>query len=87
VTSREILVLLGGAHALGFALFHLAFWKLFDWPRALRTTNAPTRAIVQILNLRLVYVFLGIAALCFALPGDLLGTRLGHALLAGTSLF
>lgn len=87
MTGREILVLLGGVHALGFALFHLAFWKLFDWPHALRTTGVPTRAIVQILNLRLVYVFLGVAVLCFALPGELLGTRLGHALLAGMSLF
>ncbi len=87
MTSREILVLLGGVHGLGFAVFHLAFWKLFDWPRALQSTNAATRAVVQILNLRLIYVFLGVAAACFTLPGDLLDTRLGNAFLAGMSLF
>lgn len=87
MTRGGILVLLCGVHSLGLALFHLAFWKLFDWPRALQSTNAATRAIVQILNLRLIYVFLGVAVLCFLLPGDLLGTRLGHAFLGGMSLF
>lgn len=84
---RETLLFACGLHSLGFALFHLAFWKLFDWPRALQSTNAATRAVTQILNLRLIYVFLGVAALCFLLPQELLGTRLGHALLAGMSLF
>lgn len=85
--SREVLVFMCGVHSFGFALFHLAFWKLFDWPRALQSTNAATRAVTQILNLRLIYVFLGVAALCFLLPQELLGTRLGHVLLAGMSLF
>ena len=83
----EILVCLCGMHSLGFAAFHLAFWKLFGWPAALRQTNAATCAVTQILNLRLIYVFLGVAALCFTLPRELLETRLGHALLAGMSLF
>lgn len=85
--NRDALVFACGVHSLGFALFHLAFWKLFDWPRALKSTNTATRAVTQILNLRLIYVFLGVAALCFFLPGDLSGTRLGHAILAGMSLF
>lgn len=87
MANGEAVVALCGLHSLGFALFHLAFWKLFDWPQALRRTNAATRAVTQILNLRLVYVFLGVAALCFLLPQDLLGTRLGRAFLAGMSLF
>lgn len=85
--SREVLILLCGLHSIGFAAFHLAFWKLFDWPQALRQTNVATRAVTQILNLRLIYVFLGVAALCFFLPQELLGTRIGHAILGGMSLF
>ncbi|EIM01482.1 hypothetical protein RHOFW104T7_08220 [Rhodanobacter thiooxydans] len=83
----ETRIYLCGAHSLAFAAFHLAFWKLFDWPAALRQTDVATRAVTQILNLRLIYVFLGVAALCFWLPGELLATRLGHALLAGMALF
>ncbi len=83
----ETLLYLCGAHSLGFAAFHMAFWKLFDWPAALGQAGIATRAITQILNLRLIYVFLGAAALCFWLPAELLETRLGHAVLAGMSLF
>lgn len=83
----EILVYLCGLHSLGFAFFHAGFWKLFDWPGALRQTNVATRAVTQILNLRMIYVFLGVAALCFLLPGELLGTRMGRVILGGMSLF
>lgn len=80
-------IFLGGVHSLAMAVFHAFFWKLFDWPRDLRGNSVATRAVVQILNLRLIYVFLGIAALCFAFPAELAGTALGRALLAGMALF
>jgi hypothetical protein len=83
----ETLLYLCGAHSLGFAAFHMAFWKLFGWPASLRPAGPATRAVAQILNLRLIYVFLGAAVLCFWLPAELLGTHLGHVLLAGMSLF
>lgn len=86
VDDRAVL-LLCALHSAGFAVFHLAFWRLFDWPADLRGCSRATRAITQILNLRLAYVFAGIAALCLALPDELLGTRLGRAVLGGMSLF
>lgn len=83
----HLVIWLCGVHSLAFALFHLAFWSLFDWPRDLRSTSVATRAITQILNLRLTYVFLAVAAACFLLPEDLVGTRLGRCLLGAMSLF
>ncbi|WP_407352487.1 hypothetical protein [Luteimonas sp. R10] len=85
--SNETLILLCGLHSLGFALFHLAFWKLFGWKHELRKIGLPTRAIVQILNLRLIYVFAGIAAICFLFPSELHATPLGRALLLFMALF
>lgn len=85
--TPELLVRLGGAHSFGFALFHLAFWKLFDWKRDLARNSLANRAIVQILNLRLIYVFLGMGTACFAFTDALLHTPLGRALLAFMSLF
>lgn len=76
-----------GLHSLAFAVFHLAFWKLFRWRHSLRTATVADRAILQILNLRLIYVLLGVAALCFFHTDDLQSTPLGRALLAGMSLF
>ncbi|UHQ22419.1 hypothetical protein LVB77_17395 [Lysobacter sp. 5GHs7-4] len=85
--SAHTWIVLGGLHSLAFAGFHLAFWKLFRWRDTLKTATVADRAILQILNLRLIYVFLGMAALCFAYTDELHGSALGHALLAGMSLF
>ncbi len=83
----ELMVRLGGLHSLGFAVFHLAFWKLFGWTRGLATLHPANRAILQILNLRLVYVFLGMGAISLAFTADLVHTRLGIALLCFMALF
>lgn len=85
--SRDLIIQLAGAHSFGFALFHLAFWKLFGWKRDLAGNTPANRAIMQILNLRLVYVFLGAGVLCFAFTAELRETALGHALLAFMALF
>ena len=85
--QEHLVIWLCGLHSLAFALFHAAFWKLFDWPRDLRGTSLATRAVTQILNLRLIYVFLAVAAACFFLPDELAGTRLGRCLLGAMSLF
>lgn len=81
------LILACGAHSAAFALFHLAFWRLFGWPRTLQATSHANRAILQIANAQLVWVFGAIALLCFAMPGELAGTSLGRAVLAGMAGF
>ena len=83
----DVPLLLCALHSFGFAAFHLAFWKLFGWKRELARVGLPTRAIVQILNLRLVYVFLGAGTLCLLFPAELRGTPLGRALLGFMVLF
>lgn len=85
--SGELMVRLAGLHSFGFAAFHVAFWKLFDWKRDLARTSVANRAILQILNLRLIYVFLGAGVACFAFTGDLLHTTLGRAMLGFMALF
>jgi hypothetical protein len=85
--SKDLLVQLCGLHSFGFAAFHLAFWKLFDWKHDLQRASFATRAVTQILNLRLIYVFIGIGVLCFAFTRELHETPLGHAVLVFMSLF
>ena len=85
--SCDLLVQLCGLHSFAFAGFHLAFWKLFDWKRELQKVGLPTRAVTQILNLRLIYLFAGIGVLCFAFTRELHATALGRALLIFMSLF
>ena len=80
--TLTVLLWLCAVHSVGFALFHVAFRKLFDWPRSLRSTTLANRAIIQILNLRLIWVLLCVTAALALLPGEIIGSRLGRALLA-----
>lgn len=85
--SSAALLTLCAIHSFGFALFHLGFWRLFGWPRTLQDTTRPNRAILQIANVQLVWVFTGIGLLCLLFPDELAGTRLGRALLGGMAIF
>ena len=83
----KTLIYIGGFYCAAFAVFHLAFWRLFDWKRELPKLNAINRGVLQVLNLRLTYLFFVVAFMCFFLTQDLLTTRLGQVLLGATSLF
>jgi len=80
-------LMLCAVHSLALAVFHLAFWRLFRWPATLQATPLANRVILQIANVQLIWVFLGVAALCLRFPAELRGTPLGHAVLAGMSGF
>jgi hypothetical protein len=85
--SDAALLALCAAHSFAFAAFHLAFRKLFGWREELPRMSIANRAILQIANLRLVYLFLGIGALCLAFPRELVDTALGRALMLGMAGF
>jgi hypothetical protein len=82
-----IIIYCCGVFSLGFAVFHTFFWKIFDWKNDLRNNSIANRAIIQIANLCLIYLFLFIAFVCFAFANELLNTKLGNAFLIGISIF
>lgn len=59
---------LAGAVDLGFALFHLLFWRLFDWPDRLLSSGRINAAITQTLNVVLIYVFVVYGVALVRLP-------------------
>jgi len=75
------MILLGGAFHVALAIFHLLFWRLFDWQRDLAKLRFVNRQVMQILNLCLTFVFAAVAWLSFAHPAELLTTPLGRTLL------
>lgn len=85
--NDHLLLALCAVHSFLFAAFHLAFWKLFRWRESLPRMKLADRAILQILNLRLTYVFLGIGVLCLCFPNELINTALGHAVMLGMAGF
>ena len=85
--DTNLVLLLCAAHSFALAVFHLGFWKLFKWPQTLQNTTFANRAILQIANVQLIWVFLLVGALCLRFPEELATTALGRALLLGMSLF
>jgi hypothetical protein len=85
--ATRVLIYLCGIYSFGFAIFHILFWRLFNWKNDLKKLTIANRAIIQIANLRLIYFFLFVGIACFAFPADLVQTRFGRFFLAGISLF
>jgi hypothetical protein len=83
----KTLIYIGGFYCAVFAVFHLAFWRLFDWKRELPKLNSVNRGVLQVLNLRLTYLFFVCAFLCFFWTEDLLATGLGRVVLGAMGLF
>ena len=85
--TDSTLLLLCSLHSFGFAAFHLAFWALFRWPKTLASTTLANRAILQIANIQLIWMFLCIGGLCLRFPDALIHTALGRAVMLGMSGF
>ncbi len=85
--KAETFVVAGGIYCLGFAVFHLAFWKVFRWKEDLRSLTYINRAIMQILNLCLTFAFVVFAVPSLAMPRDMVSTDLGRMLLMLIAIF
>jgi hypothetical protein len=85
--TNELIIYCCGLYSLGFAIFHALFWKLFNWKTDLKKMSLVNRAIIQIANTRLIYVFIFVAFVCFFYTKELEASALGHAFLAGIALF
>lgn len=82
-----ILITIGGIFNLTFAIFHLFFWKLFDWRNDLKSLSSINQNVMQILNLCLTFVFLVFAYISLFHTDELLSTALGTTLLALIAIF
>lgn len=87
INGKTLFVKLGGIVTGLFAVFHLTFWRLFNWRDDLRTLTVANRGIMQVLNLCLTFVFLMFAYVSLAHTNGLLSSRLGHSLLLLIALF
>ena len=83
----ETYIKIGGVYNLGFVIFHLFFWKIFNWKKELRLLNAVNKGIIQILNLCLTLVFLFFSYISLFHTSDLTSTSLGKTILFFISIF
>ncbi|EMK00533.1 MULTISPECIES: hypothetical protein [unclassified Leptospira] len=85
--DSEILIRSGAVFNLGFAVFHLFFWKLFEWKKESKRMSRANYAIIQIFNLCLILVFIAMGWISWFHSGELLGSALGKTVIFFFGLF
>lgn len=80
-------IIIGGIYNLGLAIFHILFWKIFNWKKELRLLNSVNRSTIQVLNIFLIAVFLIFGYISIFHTNELSSTSLGITLLFSFSLF
>ena len=83
----ESVIKAGGIYNIAFVLFHLLFWRIFNWKDDLRSLSFLNRAIMQVLNLSLTFAFFIFSYISLLHTGELLSTPLGQSLLLLMALF
>ena len=85
--SPEAWVITGGVYHVGLIIFHLFFWKLFRWQEELSKISFINRAVMQVMNISLIFIFFIFAYLSLFHTVELLATSTGRTLLILISLF
>ena len=78
---KELLIIGGGVYTILLIVFHLLFWRLFNWPQTLIALNDVNKATIQVLNISITFIFGIFAYISFVHTRDLLNTHLGRTLL------
>ena len=87
LNNPENLLKIGAIFHILFALFHLLFWKLFDWVQDLKKLSHINKSVMQILNLRLIFVFLIFAYISYFNTTEMLTSKLGQTMTLAIALF
>lgn len=85
--DKHFLLYVAVFYNFGFALFHLFFWKIFNWKEDLQKLNFANRGIIQVFNVLGIFYFVFTGIICFLFQDDLVQSRLGKAFLLMNSLF
>ncbi len=71
-------VQVGGVINFLFVIFHLSFWRLFNWEQSLASLSLEDRAVMQVLNIHTAYALAMFAVVSLVFPGELSTTKLGR---------
>lgn len=83
----ELLIKAGGIYNIVLVIFHLLFWRIFNWKEDLRSLSFLNRAIMQVLNLSLTFAFVIFSYISLVHTKELISTSLGQSLLGLIALF
>lgn len=82
-----IAIKIGGFYQIAFLVFHAMFWRLFKWKQELPKLTHINGAIMQVLNLCLMFCFLVFGYVSLFHTSELTTSGIGRALLLFMALF
>jgi len=85
--GKEFFVIICGIFNISFGVLHLFFWRMFDWKNDLQKISYYNRVTLQVLNLRMIYVFLSVGLILILFKYEIMYTALGNVILVGILLF
>jgi len=85
--TTEILIYVGGAYQLVWALTHFYFPKQLDWKNTLAPLDDFNRILMLIFSKLLLFFYLGTALICFIYARELPDADMGLALLIFLSAY
>jgi len=85
--DTQTVIKIGGLYNLAFLVFHAMFWKIFKWHNELPKLTYINGAIMQVLNLCLMFCFLLFGYISLFHTSELGTSNMGRALLLFIALF
>jgi len=76
-----------GIFNLLLVIFHVLFWKVFNWKTSLDKGTKANKAVTQIMNIQLIYLFLFMAIIYLFYTKELVQSKIGNAVLLGYAGF
>mgnify|MGYP006298705753 CR=1 FL=1 len=81
------LLITGGLLNALLAVFHILFWKIFNWKESLKPLDSLQRAIMQVLNIHLLLFMWVVAYISVFESSEMLSTSIGQALMIFVAAF
>ena len=85
--DKIFILYLCGIYNVILIVFHLLFWKVFNWKTTLNKGTKANKAVIQIMNIQLIYLFAFMAVVYLIYPKELLQSKIGFLFLFGFSGF
>lgn len=79
MNSAHLLMAAGVLNGL-FTIFHLFFWKIFNWPESLKNIGTLNQKMIPVFNMVTTYTLLVFSGACLFMAQDLASSALGRAL-------
>ena len=85
--DTHTVIKIGGFYNIAFLVFHAMFWNLFKWKNQLPKLTPINGAIMQVLNLCLMFCFLLFGYISLFHTSELVTSSMGRVLLLFIALF